>query len=230
MIKRKIVSVFVVIILALATTTPLSPTEASSPYQSFLSQRYMSLNKRHNMPFVNDVVKYNILLNLTYMWGKVEDPKKISWEVIGKPFQFDMILEPQDTFAYHDDVLPEYREKLALTGKAHFQKKEGFKSDGYLVGDGVCHLASLINWAARDAGLDVYVPKNHNFADIPEIPKTYGVSIFFHPGRTNSNAMRNLYVTNNKDFGVKMRFEYDGDILRVSIFKNSQVADFASRT
>ncbi|HKC05172.1 MAG TPA: VanW family protein, partial [Patescibacteria group bacterium] len=81
------------------------------------------------------------------------------------------------------------------------------------VGDGVCHLASLISWAAKDAGLDVYVPARHDFAKINDVPKEYGVSI-------NSNKpYGNLYITNNFDKPVTFNFNYDGTNLTVSVSK-----------
>lgn len=70
------------------------------------------------------------------------------------------------------------------------QATEGLISDGYLTGDCVCHLASLIYWAARDAGLTALAPTNHDFTTIPEVPKEYGVSIYFTPGAREANAQK----------------------------------------
>ena len=113
--------------------------------------------------------------------------------------------------------MPEYEGKITKTTNAHFNFQEGFKTDGYLYGDGVCHLASLIYWVAKDAGLDAYAPNNHNFAIIPEISKEYGVSIYNHPNNKAKGQRQNLYITNNKEKAVTFKFEYDGVNLKVSV-------------
>jgi vancomycin resistance protein YoaR len=108
-------------------------------------------------------------------------------------------------------VLPQFTGKVTQTMNAHFMWDEGFKSDGWLTGDGVCHLASLIYRAAKDAGLETLAPTNHNFADIPEVPKEYGVSIFAR------NPQQNLYITNTFDKPVQFAFTYDGTNLTVKV-------------
>ena len=140
--------------------------------ETVLSSHEMSLEKRYY-----PVQKENILLNMAYMDGRVSKKEDINWEEIQKPFSYFFSLEPGKTFAYHDDVLPEYKDSLARTTQAHFNSVEGFKSAGYLVGDGVCHLASLIYWAALDANLETNAPTNHDFMAIPEISREFGVSI-----------------------------------------------------
>jgi vancomycin resistance protein YoaR len=100
---------------------------------------------------------------------------------------------------------------------AHFNYDDGFKSDGYLTGDGVCHLASIIYWAAKDAGLAALAPTNHNFATIPEVPKEYGVAIYYIPGSHDTNAKQNLYITNTFDKPVQFAFAYDGTSLTVKV-------------
>jgi len=108
---------------------------------------------------------------------------------------------------------------LAATTNAHFNHQEGFKSDGYLMGNGVCHLASLIYWAAKEAGLEAYAPTNHDFALIPEISKEYGVSIYSTPGKSLTSEKQNLYITNNYDHPVIFEFVYNGKNIRLSIYK-----------
>jgi hypothetical protein len=153
-------------------------------------------------------MKKNILLNFAYLSGTVKTKSDVSWDKIESPSEYSLTLNPGEVFAYHNSVLPEYKDKVVATTNAHFNSTEGFVSDGYLVGDGVCHFASLINWAAQDAGLQVLVTKNHDFAKIEEVPKAYGVSIYVDP--TNGVGDRNnLYITNNKAQAVKFTFTYN---------------------
>lgn len=173
----------------------------ASPEHEVLSSFDLSLANRQPVAYVNDVFRYNILRTLDLMGT----------------YQFT--LPPGQTFAFHEDVLPKYQGKVTQTTKAHFNYSDGFKSDGYLMGDGVCHLASLINMVAQQAGLTVEVPANHNFAVIPDIPKEYGVSIYYYPGRAQANAQQNLYITNNKNYPVQFKFEYVSDKLKLEILE-----------
>lgn len=176
-----------------------------------LAQRQMSLEKRYSNKFVNDVFRDNILLTIDYLAEKNINPTNVDWKKVNQPFEYRLVLKPGETFAFHDDVLPEYKDKVNKTTNAHFNSVEGFKSSGYLVGDGVCHLASLIYWVAKDAGLKAVAPVNHNFANIPEVPAEYGVSIYATPGVDQNDQMQNLYITNNKDKEIAFVFKYDGE-------------------
>ncbi len=182
-----------------------------------LSSHTISLENRYAAESVNDVFKDNILLNLAYMNDKVKDPTNIDWAKIRQPFAYQFSLKPNQTFAYHDSVSPEYQDKFVKSTNAHFNAQEGFKSDGYLYGDGVCHLASLIYWAAKDAKLNSVAPANHDFANIPDIPREYGVAIYNQIGQLNSNALQNLYITNNRAQTIDFKFDYDGKDLTVSV-------------
>lgn len=153
------------------------------------------------------------------MRGIVKD-SKVNWNEVEKPFHYEFKLDKNQVFAFHDDVLPQYKDEVVKTTNAHFNSIEGFKSDGWLVGDGVCHLASLINWAARAAGLDVLSPTNHDFAKINEVPREFGVAIYDVPGQTYSNEMQNLYVKNNKNKEISIAFDYNGTDLKVSVLEN----------
>lgn len=183
-----------------------------------LAQREMSLENRYDNQFVNDVFKNNILLNLAYMSSRISKASDIKWDEVTKPFSYQFRLNPNQTFAFHEDIDDKYKQTLAKTTNAHFNAKEGFKTDGYLFGDGVCHLASLIYWAAKEAGLAVEAPTNHNFADIPDIPKEYGVSIYSNPNSKGSNALQNLYITNNKSKPIAFKFEYQDNKVKVSVY------------
>lgn len=143
----------------------------------------ISLANRYPVPYVNEVFKYNILLTVKYMGTEFE-------------------LRPGEQFAFHG--------KGDKTTNANFGYNQGFKSDGYLTGDGVCHLASLMYMVAKNAGLETYAPANHNFAAIPGIPREYGVSIY-------SGTPQNLYITNNKPYPIKFVFDNRGDTLTLTI-------------
>jgi len=108
---------------------------------------------------------------------------------------------------------------VVKTTNAHFNYQDGFKSSGYLYGDGVCHLASLLYWASKDAGLLAFSPTNHDFANINEVPKEYGVSIYYLPGSFEKSSKENLYITNNLDKSVSFIFSYDGSNLSLEITK-----------
>ena len=194
------------------TTQFISPLST----ENVLSTREISLENRYPVKSVSDVFRDNILLNLSYMDGKVSGKKDIKWDEVTKPFTMEFRLEPGRTFAYHDDVLPQYKNTLTKTTQAHFNAQEGFKTDGHLYGDGVCHLASLIYWVAKDANLDATAPTRHDFMNIPEIAKEHGVSIYSNPNAKGANAKQNLYVTNNKSKTVAFKFDYDGVNLKVS--------------
>jgi len=220
--KQKISLAIFLIIFALISQMPGSAVSVQKAYSSnerLMSLRQMSLGKRYANEWVNGIFRDNILLALAYTNDKVSNPRNVDWDSVRDPFTFDITLNPGEVFAFHDDVLPEYRGKVVKTTGAHFNYSDGFKSDGYLYGDGVCHLASLINWAAKEAGLKVDSRVNHNFANIPEVPKVYGTSIVT-TGQPSYNAeMQNLYVENNFDKPVRIVFNYDKDILTVSVYK-----------
>ncbi|HSW89325.1 MAG TPA: VanW family protein [Patescibacteria group bacterium] len=186
------------------------------PSQKILGSREFSLNDRYKVASVNEVFKKNILLNMAYLRGSVTQKKDIDWATVESPFTYSFTLRQGESFAFHDSVLPEYQGKVVKTTNAHFNSTEGFVSDGYLVGDGVCHLASLINWAAQDAGLTILVTKNHDFAKIEEVPKEYGVSIYVSP-TTGAGTRNNLYITNNQNQDVTFSFSFDGTELKVDV-------------
>ena len=171
------------------------------------------MEKRYDNDFVNNVFKENILLTLSYLDGQVKNKEEISWESVTSPFTKSIVLKPGETFAFDDKLLPQYEGKVSKTTNAHFISNEGYKSDGLLVGDGVCHLASIIYWSAKDASLDVLAPRNHDFAKINEVPREYGVSIM------SSDPNQNLYITNNKEKDISIVFKYDGSNLSVKIIE-----------
>lgn len=200
-------------------TNIFGSTQSVSLTPHVLSEKNYSLENRYSDKWVNDIFKDNILLTLAYLrgYGKTSD---VNWSMVEKPFHYKMDLKPGQAFAFHDDVLPQFQGKVVKTTDAHFNSTEGFKSDGWLVGDGVCHLASFINMVAKAAGLDVLSPTRHDFAAIPEVPSDYGVSIYDYPGQSYSDEMQNLYITNNKNKDIAFVFDFDGKNLKVSVEEN----------
>lgn len=205
----------ILIFLSVGVTT----LDVNSVPSQLLASKEISLETRYDDAFVNGVFKDNILLNIAYLSGKVTNAADINWEEVGKPFKYKFSLDPGKTFAFHEDVLPQYAVSLTLTTNAHFNFDDGFKSDGWLFGDGVCHLASLMYWAAKEAGLDAYAPARHDFRAIPEIPREFGVSIYKMPGQVGANAYQNLYITNNQAEPIVFEFDYNGKTLKFSVSK-----------
>lgn len=193
----------------------VNPAQLAKPEQKPLAVHAFSLNDRYAVSSVNDVFKDNILLAVNYAVGKKIDPAQLDWKTIEKPSEYTFTLKPHETFAFHDDVLTQYMGKVTKTTNVHFSSAEGFKSDGYLVGDGVCHLASLMYWVAKDAGLDTLAPTRHDFAPVPDVPHEFGTSIYASPNKSESNEMQNLYITNNKDKTITFAFDYNGNTLTI---------------
>lgn len=189
--------------------------------KTLLSEKSFSLDKRYDgSEFVNGVFKDNILLTLNYLNGNITKRSDIDWGEIDKPNAYQFTLAPGESFAFHDQYLPEIK-NVTKTTNAHFNYQDGFKSDGYLMGDGVCHLASILYWAAKDAGLETFAPTNHDFAKINEVPKEYGVSIYSLPGGFEKSSRENLYITNNYDEDVSFVFFYDGNRLSILVTKSN---------
>lgn len=213
MIAQSLASISTIAVLTFnQLTTPL-------PKEAVLASQEISLENRYPVKSVSDIFRDNILLNIAYMEGSVTKKEDINWDEIKKPFTYQFRLEPNQTFAYHDDVLNDYRDGLVKTSQAHFNASDGFKTDGYLYGDGVCHLASLMYWVALDANLDTKAPTNHDFMTIPEVDKKYGVSIYSNPFSKGSHQNQNLYIKNNKSKAISFKFEYNGEKLKASVIE-----------
>ena len=145
------------------------------------------------------------------MSGKVKKGKPIEWNKVKTSSVSKIILKPGQTFAFHDITLEKYKNKIALTTNAHFNYSEGFRSDGWLVGDGVCHLASFMYVVSKKAGLVLEAPTRHDFAKIPDVEKEAGVSIF------NTSATQNLYVTNNLNKTIAFVFTHKQNNLNIKV-------------
>jgi len=218
---KKLLASFMAFSIISVYLTGILPSRAVLVKNSTLAQKNMSLNNRYGNSYVNGVFKDNILLSLAYMDGRVQNKSDINWNELKKPSTYKIELHQGEVFAFHEYILPAYKDKRVVTTNAHFSSYEGFLSDGYLVGDGVCHLASLIKWAAKDAGLSVLAPTNHDFAYIPEIPKEEGVSIYTMPDQPSSSAQQNLYIENTLDKPVIFSFNYTNGVLSLTITKTN---------
>ena len=196
-------------IIAAAMILLINPLGITTPRT--LSNVSYSLSNRYSDAFVNDVFSDNILLTLAYLGGKVKMGYVISWESVEADWEVEFALKPGETFAFHDAVLEKYKGKVAVTTNAHFNSYEGFKSDGWLIGDGVCHLASFMYVAAKEAGLEVEAPTSHDFAVIPNIEKKDGVSIY------SENTLQNLYITNNQSKDISFTFVHKEKTLTIQV-------------
>ena len=196
--------------MIVSTVAKQAPTDVSSVV---LASHSFSMANRYGNEFVNTVFKDNILLTLNYLNGEVKSKSDIDWTKIESSFHYEFSLKPGEEFAFHEHTTPEYSKNVVKTTGVNFNWVEGFKSDGLLVGDGVCHLASLMYWTAKDAGLTAFAPSNHNFAQIPDVPKEYGVAI------EAPSPWGNLYIVNNFDKPVTFIFDYDGKDLDISVIE-----------
>lgn len=221
--KRTFMYLFIAFAIVLAVSVPAAKAEqisfADISREQILSSREISLTNRHRVASVGNVFKDNILLNLAYLSGKATNAKPVDWQKVREPAIYEFTLKPGEVFAFHDNVKPEYQGRVVKTTNAHFSEQEGFLFSGLYYGDGVCHFASLIYWAAKDAGLKTESPVDHDFAVIPEIPDEYGVSIFYSFGSYETNMRQNLYIENAFDYPVTIRFQNAYDKLKVSVVK-----------
>jgi len=183
-------------------------TLSPAPALSLLASQEYSLLNRHPVESVNQVFSDNILLTLAYMSGDVQQNDAVDWEQLRQPRSFHFVLQPGESFAFHDVVKEEFQDSVVRTTNAHFIWDEGFKSDGWLVGDGVCHLASFIHVAADQAGLEVVAPTRHDFAQIPDVAREDGTSIYFDPNSFENSSRQNLYIRNSTGKPIAFIFEY----------------------
>lgn len=199
----------------LATIVMFSAKTGTAP--KVLSSVHYSLADRYSNSFVNDVFSDNILLTLAYMEGKVKEGQAVAWNKVKAPGIYKLVLKPGQTFAFHNEVFDKYKGKVAATTNAHFSSREGFKSDGYLIGDGVCHLASFMNVVAKEAGLNVEAPMPHDFATIADVARKDGVAIFYRPDDAATSQLQNLYITNNKPKTIAFVFNHKLNSLQIHV-------------
>jgi len=196
-----------------------------------LAKAQINLSKRWPEESINEGFRYNILLSLWYLKMAQKEPNFEPKVEDSPPSCLDppaggtsgVLLLPGEVFAFHRNVNAKYAKvaqdaKNAKTMNSEFLVEQGYKSVMGLGGNGVCHLASLINWAASEAGLKVLAPTDHAFAEIPGVPRDYWTSIKYQQNSANSQ-LQNLYIINNKDFTVRFLFEKNGNNLILKILK-----------
>ena len=175
---------------------------------------------------VGSVLRDNIILQLHYIKGdvlsfskkgEVNSPDDLDWGALRKPFSGYFILNEGETYAFHSDLLPEFQNGKVIATGATFGWNQGFKSYGGLSGNGVCYLASFMNWVSSDAGLAVTAKVNHDFYPVPGVPREYGTSIYVLPGSTVGQK-QNLYITNNLGRPVAFFYAFDGEQIEMKVF------------
>ncbi len=173
--------------------------------KGFLAQNSLDLTNRDENKEINEIFTDNILLNLYYFAGKISD-------------DFSFVLPSGAVFAFHKNILPEYEKGLVMTVGSQFSAEQGFKKAYGIHGNGVCHLASLMNWTASEAGLEVIAKRNHDFSPIPGVPREYGTLISYEEGSKESKE-KNLYIKNNFDFPVIFQFKLEKKKIKLRILK-----------
>lgn len=204
--------------------SPLADSSFSTQSEEkVLAQMPMDLTKRYDQENINEVFSDNIRLALWYLGGESVS-KNIDWEKVRQDFKVSFVLKPGGVFAFHDQVLPSFAKasegKPIKTMGSHFIAEEGYRSSGYLYGDGVCHLASLMNWAASKAGLGVVAKADHSFSPIFGVPSQYGTSIRYDKNGGLNTQNQNLYITNNFDFPVMFEFEIYKNNIEIKILRD----------
>ncbi|MDP2874416.1 MAG: VanW family protein [bacterium] len=179
---------------------PVGSPWVAQKSQVVLAEQKLDLTILGRGQAATDILADNIRLNLHYFKGDAKEAKDLR-----EPFTFSFTLEPGEIFAYHDQVLAEFKNAVIKTQPSHFSNADGYKTLT-LPGSGVCYLASLVNWAASDAGLKVVALANHDFETIPGVPRKYGTAIYFD-GATEISRRQNLYVVNNLEKPVTFNFE-----------------------
>jgi len=163
--------------------------------QQVLASETIDLSDRYPVASVSEGFKENILIALGFLGTNIK-------------------LEPGEVFAFHNKgILSEFKQDKIITQPSDFTTDTGYKIVAGLGGNGVCHLASLMNKVAHEAGLEVTSPTNHNFATIPGIEPEYGTSI----STRNSPERQNLYIRNSFDFPVELRFTLVSEFLAFSV-------------
>lgn len=194
-----------------------------SPKGQTMAKTSMNLENRA-MPgsLMAEVMRDNILLTTAYMRGIVPDRSNIDWDEVRKPFDYTFTLKPGEVFTFQKDAFSEYEAGVVKTVDVNFGAQDGYKHDGYLMGDGVCHLASLLYKAAKNAGMHTYAPTNHDFMAIPEVEREYGVSIYSIPGEKAANSQQNLYIKNDKNGPIEFKIIYDGNVISIKVISDDQ--------
>lgn len=211
MVRETLIAIATFTNISLSSLGVATPSSNIAKEEVLAKQELNLTNRIPNYPYGNQIFADNILLSLHYLKGDVWDDKEkdIDWEKIRQPFEVSFTLNPGEAFAFHNNLLPRYKDSVVLTGNSRFFVEDGYKSLNGLGGNGVCHLASLINWAAKEAGLESISFVNHDFSPVPGVPREYGASIFYTQDSGANSQMQNLYVKNNFEEPVEFEFKVD---------------------
>lgn len=219
---------------SLKTETVSLSSYTQTESKSYLAQERLNLTDRVPNEYGSKVFADNILLALHYLKGDVGDlviggklvnSGSINWEKVNEPFEVDFTLNPGEVFAFHSVLLPDFQKETVKTMNSRFYMEDGYKAIGGLGGNGVCHLASLINWVAVEAGLEVISRVNHNFAPVTGVPRENGTSIRYSPDNSNS-PNQNLYIKNNFNYPVTFEFQADKNDVALRIVKQTNTGTF----
>ncbi len=212
----------IVALATLVSTVVMPATESAMPllsplpeyllfsHREVLVEQSLDLTVRDEDSQASQGFADNILLSLHYLKGDVELP--VNWGEVREPFVVSFTLQPGEIFAFHDNVLDEYVNPK-VTMNSEFMTDEGYKSVWGLGGNGICHLASLMNWVAVEAGLEVVAKASHSFAPIPGVPQEYGTSI------RSQSQNQNLYIINSLGYPVSFVFKIDTQMVDLSLIK-----------
>jgi hypothetical protein len=211
-----VVSTLLITLLAGPSTPAPQLTLEDISLPMLLAQKELDLATRQKDRYVNEVFADNILLYLHYLKGNVDatankqlattNQKAMDFEKVREPFSFSFTLTPGEVFTFHPDSLPEFQDKPKKTAFTTFKSTEGYRFVAGLWANGVCHIASLINWATQEAGLKVTAKVNHDFASIPGVPREFGTAIYYTDNTPTANQSQNLYVENTYTFPVTLNF------------------------
>lgn len=186
-----------------------------------LSTGTMDLSYRYPIENTSRVFAENILVNLYHLSrlgkGESEQITEGFKPQENVPASFSLTLQPGEVFAFHDQVLNQYKESKIVAPEGGYRPKDGYILLGGLYGNGVCHLATLMNYVARRSGVEVTALTRHDFAPVPGFDREYGTSI----STGNSPERQNLYIKNDKEMPLELKFDLQGNEL---VFTMSLVA------
>lgn len=182
-----------------------------------LASETMDLSYRYPVESVSKGFKENILVNL-YHFSKInsgvdERGTETNNSQVDVPSNFAITLNPGEVFAFHDKISSEFSKDKVITPNSGYGANDGYILISGLYGNGVCHLATLMNYVAQKAGVEVVALTRHDFAAIPGFDREYGTSISYG----NCPERQNLYIKNNKEYPLDLGFTLAGDNLIFTI-------------
>jgi len=133
MIKQTIVSIATLVSTILTPVSPVGVTLLSpilkKPALVILAEHSLDLTTREPGAYANEVFADNILLALHYLRNDV-DEGEVDWGEVRAPFEVAFVLQPEEVFAFHGNVLPEFDPSAGrptVTMNSRFFIEEGYK-------------------------------------------------------------------------------------------------------